>query len=883
MTTEKAESPPRFLSRIPVELQTAFSESIRTHHFRHLSLCIALILIGVCCSHLDIQVFNIAWNSITQNAHAIIWSTVIASLSFFGFCTEIRSRALSYLVVYWHWVWNILFVLLLPFIAYRIFESHEHVNSIGALAAILITAWPLSLIGPISEKLQQNEPKVQSDKLERQMYVDKFADFLAQNLSNSSIQFSRIAISATWGTGKTDFILRVVSKLNELNSSQSSRLRYCTHVLCPWQAKTHTEAHEEIIRGIDKALGIRSPSRPHIAKLVHTLLGLVGIKSPASRISDILKSSNVLLNDLKLRQIDHLLKHSRKRVIVFIDDMERVNEEQIKKIFPALNQIKKLEYCCFVFAIDTDRLQNAFTSNEEAKGYINKTFDYHLSLPAPEKREIIKLARSEVRSAQHPFLHRSIQNLELVFPRTPRALKQWLAICQAKEEMFFKGNYEYDEKNFPAFFLKELIEYEFPGFEFFLRSEELDSLTEKNKRNAYDAWVMNYFRGEPSSPSNDSKDSQPSPEDLFFEYSIDGRKRRLGMLYETLIKLIETDPGNARFSFAWACSEYTMIAGLTLKYRSEIQAQLLENPSSPIEKIIEAAHKDSSQADPEATADQFFSYFLSEQVADRIKSVRTTPSQASTISRNLEALASHIDHQDHLPQYLENRHQSFLENFGVLQTLTDKDIKHQVQAAMIRLLEAWSLKFPLPELRGLLIRTTTEGWEFQYGIRAGIAEADTPPWKQKIEHTLRNSFSAQIAELSLEEDFPRAYRQVYANRDFYMFFSNDAPLLASRDAIAEHIGDGSFSNSFLDTCLYALFDPEILHSDFEGNIRLRKNREGYFSFLAMSAAESIPIEIVNRHQKKIKESYKLIKDDDLRQWVRENLLGNKVSKILKLT
>jgi len=408
----------------------SFCETSTHHDFRHLWLTLALILFGVYCSVFKIPVFDKTWNFFTTYGTLIIAGVSILFLLALGGVKDIFPRTTSYIVITKRWIWNLFFSLLIPFIAYRIIESADLIDKVGLSITLIILAWAFALFGPLSKRYRHKISCVDDDQLERQMYVESFTNFITNNLDHPSTQFSRIAITASWGIGKTDFILRVINELNKRNKANKTKLKFRTHLLCPWQAKTETDAHEQIIQGIDKALGFWSPAPSSSSKIALSLLALLGIKSPAKQISDLLSSSDVMLTNIKLYQIDQWLKHSNQRVVIFVDDMERAGKKQIRKIFPALNQLKRLNYCCFVFAIDPERLQSSFSSNEEAKGYINKIFDYNLPLPAPENREIIKLAKVEVVNESHPFLYRSLELLEPIFPKTPRALKQWLATCK---------------------------------------------------------------------------------------------------------------------------------------------------------------------------------------------------------------------------------------------------------------------------------------------------------------------------------------------------------------------------------------------------------------------------------------------------------------------
>jgi len=452
---------------------------------------------------------------------------------------------------------------------------------------------------------------------------------------------------------------------------------------------------------------------------------------------------------------------------------------------------------------------------------------------------------------------------------------------QVKEEMFFINIHKYEELNFPAFFLKELIEYEYPGFESFVRSEEFNALVYELDLRKYHERMNRAMHPNKEELKSDTKDNSNStsaiePHLKTFNQS---RQQRLRYLYSELLILISE---NTKFSFAWACSDYTMTVGLTWKHRTLLLQELLHNPTRSFDDIIKSTYSnDFRQADYPTTAEQFFTYFFTEEITGRIKALRAN-STIEKINKNLLALTKHLERQDELPLYLENRHQSFLKDFGMLLNLEGIPEINSLEDNMEKLACTWSSLLPFNELRGLLIRTKSQGWESQYGIHFDSDPKQTPKWKNNIVSHLEDCFAKHIAKISTQPDFLSSYRSVDSARDIDTFFLSDAPLLTTEDRIEKHLEGNLFSDSFMKNCLLAYFNPNTNHENFEGNMKLRMNADGYYSFLSMKAAKSILNNTIDKYRDEILSKFEELSDLEVKKWFKTKLLGDKITRHLQL-
>ena len=860
-----------------MDKQVQYDETEQSYDLRHAATVLALVSLGIFCSVFDIGIYDTVWNAIATHTYKILFFSGIILLLGLGIFWSQARRIIRLLNVTRGAVYNWLFAIIIPFASYRICESNNFIEAAGMTIVLIFLAWPMSLLGPLCKRTTRNTYQIPKDQFERNRYVKKFTQLLIDNLKKPDELFNRIAISASWGTGKTDFIQRVIEELE--TERKRGNLTFHTHLVGPWQAKTHEEAYELIIKGIDAALGLSSPRVTPVGKFFISAFSLLGFKTPSKEINSLLESCDTTLNQKKLLSIDKWLQDRNRRVVVFVDDMERVEPGSLRKVFPALNLLKPLKSCCFVFAIDPERIARAFESSEEANGYINKIFDLHLTLPIPEKREVIRMAYAEVSEKKHPFLHQSIHLMEPVLPRTPRALKQWLQRCKAKEDMFFKGTYEFPEKNFPAFYLKELIEYEYPGYETFVRGTMMDSLTKEMRGKAYTKFVRRYYgmeNDDDDQNASSTSDQNDGTDPMLKMLSAAEQEKafRLVELTKHMEKLIEQDHSDAQFSFSWICSEYTMIVGLPLGKRAPLMAAFHEAPKRTMPVIIEETFSDIGQADQEATANDFFSYYLEEEVENLMKGLKD--STLPDLINNLETLAKHIGSLETLPEYLEHRYRGFLECFQMLPNLTkfNDDDRDSITQAMLTVVKNWARILPFREIQHLFHHSKPWLAEHQ-----PLDESSIPPWKEDLDRIYLDIMADRIVTAATNEFFSKTCDQPNKYGDYTNYYLTHYWTVPKK-LIEKKLKNRSLSADFLTRYLRKMLWPNTTDLAIEAYILKLAQYADYYSLFTVSDTKLLDEASILKYSGRAKHLLEKINNQDLKKWFKTSYFSAHISKIL---
>ncbi|NLO03852.1 MAG: hypothetical protein GX126_16300 [Bacteroidales bacterium] len=237
----------------------------------------------------------------------------------------------------------------------------------------------------LSEGFISDKPWMQDDRdlLNRLPLAETIADQI--NEYNSSDSFS-IGIIGKWGEGKTSFFNQIKTFL--------SIDRYILIDFTPWNY-----GHSKSI--IDSYFGIfsasLSPFSSGIDDLIKKYIRLLSQNSnPGYSLLGSLVNSELSSFDHYYSKLNRTIKHINKRIIVFIDDLDRMHEIEILEIFKIIRQSSNFNNLMFIVGYDrnyiSEIISGTIKSNPDA--YIDKIFQLEYQLPPISKVIIEDLLKS---------------------------------------------------------------------------------------------------------------------------------------------------------------------------------------------------------------------------------------------------------------------------------------------------------------------------------------------------------------------------------------------------------------------------------------------------------------------------------------------------------
>lgn len=280
---------------------------------------------------------------------------------------------------------------------------------------------------PIQEKSE--------DLLEYGKFTQRLASCLKQFQSKDGLV---IALNGKWGSGKTSVVNLIKADLVGETNVKIVSFSY-------WWYKGRAEVITAFLLGLSEAIGSLSNSE----KIVSTILDFIQpLASIADHLSESQISSNVLqvvrnccLSPIslekKLNEIKEFLKLQKQRIIIFIDDLDRMNPDDSIEVFKLLKTIGRLPNVTFVIVYDKELANNIICQKypSEGKNFLEKVIQVSFDMPETTSNALYSAFRSEFFKLYPDCftkfnLRDYWQNCLQDFIKTPRNLGRLLANIQ---------------------------------------------------------------------------------------------------------------------------------------------------------------------------------------------------------------------------------------------------------------------------------------------------------------------------------------------------------------------------------------------------------------------------------------------------------------------
>lgn len=217
------------------------------------------------------------------------------------------------------------------------------------------------------------------DEFNRREYSERIAQTIAARKETKSLV---VGIYGKWGEGKT-------TVLNFIDNELKRHSNIVTIFFNPWMFPSETELftafYTELAKGLKKSL----PSAwekigKAITDYIAPFVGLLDKADTAEKIGKLL--SNVRLEELRDR-IGNFLVEQKKLIVVFMDDIDRLDKDEIHAIFRLIKLSANFENVVYVLAFDPEVVEDAlseryFTKKKVAgQNFLEKVVQVPINLP----------------------------------------------------------------------------------------------------------------------------------------------------------------------------------------------------------------------------------------------------------------------------------------------------------------------------------------------------------------------------------------------------------------------------------------------------------------------------------------------------------------------
>lgn len=284
------------------------------------------------------------------------------------------------------------------------------------------------------------KPKSKQSSTERVVFFDgetslieheELQDCLVEHL-NQNMRIN-IGVSGTWGSGKTHLLMNVYKKF------QASPTPHILVWIDLWGLKSSDNIVKAYFNAIEKSL-----TNHQVVLLAQDLKSIAQnlLESPTGSTIDTIKT--VLFskrNDNVKNRIAEQLKFLRgKKVLIFLDNIERLAPSEMAIAFRLVNLFDEFEQIQHVIAYDRSQLHASLSSEMvigDSRRFLEKIVDFEVTIPPLENRFTVKQFSIlfNLLLAQHPDQERQrfkkhlsdhdISKLTKLL-KTPRELKRFL-------------------------------------------------------------------------------------------------------------------------------------------------------------------------------------------------------------------------------------------------------------------------------------------------------------------------------------------------------------------------------------------------------------------------------------------------------------------------
>lgn len=235
------------------------------------------------------------------------------------------------------------------------------------------------------------------DILNRQTFSKNLAKVM---LDYSSPDAFAIGLYGKWGSGKTS-VLNMILETIEEKSQDVIVLRFN-----PWLCADSKQLITQFFKQLSSAIKLKTPAKTKLWELIDNyadvfeLSGMIpvagGILSTIGKIlgkkaKTYSEQHSSDLQELK-NQIIERLREAKIKIIVAIDDIDRLSEAEIISVFQLVKSLADFPYTIYVLAFDYEVVVRALgkVQNGDGKEYLEKVIQVPFEIPAPSIDDIYK-------------------------------------------------------------------------------------------------------------------------------------------------------------------------------------------------------------------------------------------------------------------------------------------------------------------------------------------------------------------------------------------------------------------------------------------------------------------------------------------------------------
>ncbi len=200
-----------------------------------------------------------------------------------------------------------------------------------------------------------------------------------------------IGIWGDWGAGKTSFLNLVKSQLEDTDTDTDAEKDTDADIIRfdfnPWKSSSPSNIITDFFSLLSKQL---SDYIPHfhnkLAEYAESLSDM-NVDPILKSVLKILKIHTSKSSSVRYEKIYEILKESKLKILVFIDDIDRLSKEEILEVFRLVRNTADFPYLQFFITYDREYVIKTIDVPNHDK-YLQKIFNLEISLPVFDRNVI---------------------------------------------------------------------------------------------------------------------------------------------------------------------------------------------------------------------------------------------------------------------------------------------------------------------------------------------------------------------------------------------------------------------------------------------------------------------------------------------------------------
>lgn len=301
---------------------------------------------------------------------------------------------------------------------------------------------------------------------------EHYAKDIAQRINSSTFQQSfAIGITGSWGTGKTSFMNLI-----------RRHLEHDKKILIdfnPWSSQTPN------LIIIDFFNALRSSFRERDYNMGSMLIEYANNLADSSD-NVFIKSLSVFKDPKSVEEQYSLINDSLKRIdrqiVIFIDDLDRLDENELKEVMKLIRNTASFYNVVFIVAYDRNYLINAVKkiNSHKSEFFLEKIFQIEISLPAIERKLLLNQLFETIKLKVDDDWHNELK--DLIFGAHFAVTNPFLGeyIVTMRDVVRFTNSFSMNwtklkgEVLFSELFNLELLRFKFPSvYELLIQKKDL--------------------------------------------------------------------------------------------------------------------------------------------------------------------------------------------------------------------------------------------------------------------------------------------------------------------------------------------------------------------------------------------------------------------------